>query len=24
MRLIGESGHMAGHGRLLEQAAPVH
>jgi arylmalonate decarboxylase len=24
MRLVGESGHMAGHGRLLEQAAPVH
>ena len=24
MRLIGESGHMAGHGRLLEQSAPVH
>ncbi|MGH6768263.1 MAG: aspartate/glutamate racemase family protein [Xanthobacteraceae bacterium] len=24
MRLIGESGHMAGHGRLLEQATPVH
>jgi arylmalonate decarboxylase len=25
MRLIGESGHMAGHGQLLEQAAaPVH
>jgi arylmalonate decarboxylase len=24
MRLIGESGHVTGHGRLLEQAAPVH
>jgi len=24
MRLVGESGHVAGHGRLLEQAAPVH
>jgi arylmalonate decarboxylase len=24
MRLVGESGHMSGHGRLLEQAAPVH
>jgi arylmalonate decarboxylase len=24
MRLIGESGHVVGHGRLLEQAAPVH
>ena len=24
LRLVGESGHVAGHGRLLEQAAPVH
>jgi arylmalonate decarboxylase len=24
MRLVGESGHVAGHGRLLEQAALVH
>ena len=24
MRLVGESGHVAGHGRLLEPAAPVH
>jgi len=24
MRLVGDSGHVAGHGRLLEQAAPVH
>jgi arylmalonate decarboxylase len=24
MRLVGESGHVAGYGRLLEQAAPVH
>jgi arylmalonate decarboxylase len=24
MRLVGASGHVAGHGRLLEQAAPVH
>ena len=24
MRLVGESGQVAGHGRLLEQAVPVH
>ncbi len=24
LRLVGESGHVAGQGRLLEQAAPVH